>query len=96
MLLLVTVLVVSLFVVVSQLSVPVQSVEEEPFYVGVEIGWRANVTECKKVIDEVKNYTNLLILANSVIMCDEASLNETCDCAYDAGMSFIVCYKEEN
>jgi len=88
---LVTILVVSLFVVVSQLSVPVQSVEEELFYVGVEIGWRANATECKAVIDKVKNYTNLLVLAHSSIMCDEAGLNETCDYAYDAGM-YILTY----
>jgi parallel beta-helix repeat protein len=90
-LLLVTVLVVSLFLVVSQLFVPVQSEPEEPFFVGVEIGWKANVTECKAVIDEVKNYTNLLILAHSTIMCDEAALNETCDYAYDAGM-YILTY----
>ncbi len=90
-LVLVTVLFVSLFLVVSQLSVPVHSESEEPFFVGVEIGWRANVTECKAVIDEVKNYTNLLILAHSSIMCDEADLNETCDYAYDAGM-YILTY----
>ena len=89
-LLLVTVLVVSLFLIVSQLFVPVQSESEEPFFVGVEIGWRANVTECKAMIDEVKNYTNLLVLAHSTIMCDEAALNETCDYAYDAGMYLLT------
>jgi parallel beta-helix repeat protein len=94
-LVLVTVLIVSLFLVATEFAVPVQSESEEPFFVGVEIGWRANVTECKAVIDEVKNYSNLLILANSVIMCDEASLNETCDYAYDAGMHIIVWFGGE-
>jgi parallel beta-helix repeat protein len=90
-LVLVTVLVESLFVVVSQFSVPGQSVSDDQFFVGVEIGWRANVTECREVIDKVKNYTNLLVLAHSTIMCDEATLNETCDYAYDAGM-YILTY----
>jgi parallel beta-helix repeat protein len=87
---LVTVLVVSLFLVVNEYSVPIQSDSDEPFLVGVEIGWRANVTECKAVIDEVKNYTNLLVIAHSTITCDEAALNETCDYAYDAGMYLMV------
>ena len=90
-LVLVTVLLVSLFLVATEFFVPVHSESEEPFFVGVEIGWKANVTECKAVIDEVKNYTNLLILAHSSIMCDEAALNETCDYAYDAGM-YILTY----
>jgi parallel beta-helix repeat protein len=89
-LVLVSVLVVSLFVVVNEFSVPVQSASDEQFFVGVEIGWKANATECKAVIDKVKNYTNLLILAHSTIMCDEAALNETCDYAYDAGMYIMV------
>lgn len=90
MLVLITILIVSLFLVVSQPSVPAESVSDQPFLVGVEIGWEANVTECKAVIDEVKNYTNLLVLAHSAIMGDEVSLNETCDYAYDAGMYLLV------
>jgi len=86
---LVTVLVVSLFLVVEEFSVPTQS-SDPPFFVGVEIGWSANVTECKAVIDKVKNYTNLLVIAHSTILRDEAALNETCDYAYDAGMYIMV------
>ena len=92
-LVLVTVLVVSLFVVVSDF--PVQSSSDEQFFVGVEIGWKANVTECKAVIDKVKNYTNLLVLAHSTILCDEVSLNETCDYAYNAGMYILTYFNDQ-
>jgi len=88
-LVLVSVLVVSLFLVVNDFSDPVQSASDEQFFVGVEIGWKANVTECKAVIDKVKNYTNLLVLAHSTILCDEVALNETCDYAYNAGMYIL-------
>ncbi len=83
-----TILVVSLFIAVSFFSS--DPVSEEPFFVGVEIGWRANVEECKAFIDKVKNFSNLLVVASATITCDEVSLNETCDYAVDAGMYLIV------
>ena len=47
-----TILVVSpFFVAVSFFSSDPASASEEPFFVGVEIGWRANVEECKTFID---------------------------------------------
>jgi len=93
-LVLVTVLFVSLFLAVEEFSVPAQSSDPQ-FFFGFEIGWRANATECKAVIDEVKNYTNFVVIANSVITCDEAALNETCDYAYDADLYFMVYFSSQ-
>ncbi len=61
-----------------------------PFYVGIEIGWRANVTDAKALIDQVKNYTNLLIIASPIITSNEICLDQTCDYAYNANMSIMV------
>jgi hypothetical protein len=61
------------------------------FFVGVEVGWLANVAQCKAVIDQVKNYTNLLIIASPLITGHEATLNETCDYATNAGM-YVMAY----
>jgi hypothetical protein len=60
------------------------------FFVGIEIGWLANVNECKAIIDKVKDYTNLVIIASPSITGKEAALNETCDYAYKAGMYFMA------
>ena len=59
-------------------------------FVGVETGWDSNVTDCEALIDRVKGYTNLLVLASPLVLSDEALLNETCDYAYNAGMSILV------
>jgi len=77
-------------------SVPHAQNTGSPFFVGVEIGWRANVTEAKALIDRVKNFTNLVVIADGTIMSDEAMLNETCDYAYDAGMYIIVYWDNPN
>ncbi len=89
MLVLVTVLVLSLFLAVGHFF-PSKQNSNSPFFVGVEIGWRSSVADCKALIDRVKDYTNLLIIASSTITCDEASLDETCDYAYNADMYLMV------
>jgi parallel beta-helix repeat protein len=61
-----------------------------PFFVGVEIGWRASVTEAEALIDHVKNYTNLLVIGASTITSNEVWLDQTCDYAYNASMYIIV------
>ncbi len=60
-----------------------------PFYVGIEFGY-GNATDCKALIDKVKDYTNLLVISSTNITQSEASLNETCDYAYAAGMHIMV------
>jgi hypothetical protein len=60
------------------------------FFVGVEIGWNANVTQCQAVIDQVKSYTNMIILASPTLSISAEALNETCDYAYQAGLYIMV------
>lgn len=66
----------------------------KPLLVGVETGWDSNVSDCKALIDRVKSYTNLLIIASPLILSDEELLNETCDYAYSSGM-FIIVYFDD-
>jgi parallel beta-helix repeat protein len=94
---LVVLLVVSFFVALDNLHVPAKqtSGSSEPFFVGIETGWNSTVSDCRALIDKVKNYTNLFIIASPLILSDEAFLNETCDYAYNAGMYFMPAYYQD-
>lgn len=94
---LVVLIVASFFVALNNLRVPAKqtSGSSEPFFVGIETGWNSTVSDCRTLIDKVKNYTNLFIIASPLILSDEALLNETCDYAYDAGMYFMPAYYQE-
>jgi len=91
---LVVLLVVSFFVALDNLHVPAKqtSASSQPFFVGIETGWNSNVSDCEALIDKVKNYTNLFIIASPLILSNETLLNETCDYAYNAGMYFMPAY----
>ena len=80
---------ISLFLAIETLPAEKQT-SEPPFFVGVEIGWLANVDQSKAIIDKVKDYTNLIIIASPSITAQESTLNETCDYAYNAGMYLMV------
>lgn len=87
------VLVIIAFLVASNFLLPAMKIQSsKPFYVGIEIGWNSTLAECKSLIDEVKNYTNLLIIASPLILANETLLNETCSYAYNAGMYFMPAY----
>ncbi len=60
------------------------------FFVGVELGYETTVSQAKAVIDRVKDYTNLIVIATPTITADAVTLNETCDYAYKAGMYIMV------
>ena len=94
---LIVLLVVSFFVALDSLRVPAKqtSGSSEPFFVGIETGWNSTVSDCKALIDKVKNYTNLFIIASPLILRDEAWLNETCNYAYNAGMYFMPEYYQD-
>ena len=59
------------------------------FFFGVMAGSNSTVEE-KLLIDKVKDYTNLFILASWDISINETALNEVCDYAVDAGLNIIV------
>ena len=67
----------------------------KPLFVGIETGWDSNISDCKELIDKVKSYTNLFIIASPLIVSNEAFLNETCDYAYKAGMYFMPGYYQD-
>ncbi len=66
-----------------------QSSAQAPFFYGVTYG--GNTTwQAKALIDRVKGYANLFVVANWDIDLNETALTEICQYAYDSGMYFIV------
>ncbi len=95
--LLIVLMLASFFVVLDILYISVNqtSNSSEPFFVGIEIGWNSTLGECEALIDKVRNYTNLLIIASPLIISNEVLLNQTCDYAYNAGMYFMPVYFQD-
>jgi parallel beta-helix repeat protein len=93
---LVTMLVASFFVASNLLAPAKQTTgSSKPFYVGIETGWNSTLTDCEALIDKVKNYTNLFIIASPLIISNETLLDQTCDYAYSAGMYFMPVYYQQ-
>ena len=86
---LISVISVSLFVAIEWFNNERQSIPE--FFVGVEFAY-GNVSDCKDLVDKVKNYTNLFVVGSPEISFNQTLLNETCNYVYDAGLSFIVLF----
>jgi hypothetical protein len=84
--LLLTVLIVSLIAAYAVYSKPNHTV-----YVGVAFGG-TTVPQAKELIDRVKNYTNLFILAagRNPISYNESAVYEVCDYAVSNGLSVIM------
>jgi len=86
---LIAIVILSIFFATENL--PLQNKDSLPkFFVGVEIGWNANVTQSEALIDKVKSYTNMIILASPVLALDAEALNKTCDYACNAGLYIMV------
>ena len=64
------------------------SVSDE-FLFGVAFG-HETVEEAKLLIDKVKNYTNLFVIASWAVSLNETALNEICDYAVQADLKFMV------
>ncbi len=66
---------------------------EIPIYVGVEVAY-ANGTfnDVKTMVDEVKDYTNLMVIGSLDISLNETVLSQTCDYIYNNGLHFIVLF----
>lgn len=56
--------------------------------VGVDIAY-GDTAETKALIDQVSSYTNLLVIGTSAVTGNQTKLNETCQYAFDRGLSFI-------
>ena len=59
-----------------------------PFF-GVSFGGKT-FDEAKLLIDRVKNYTNFFLVNSWDITINETALNQVCNYAVDANLSFIV------
>jgi hypothetical protein len=57
-------------------------------FVGVQVGY-GDVEEAKARIDQVSSYTNLVVIGSYAIAGNLTKLNETCQYAYDKGLSII-------
>ncbi len=93
---LIAIIAVSFFVASNLLAPAKQNpAPSKPFYVGIETGWNATVAQCEALIDQVKGYTNLYIIASPQVIKNETALNEVCDYAYKAGLYFMPEYYQE-
>ncbi|MCW4035277.1 MAG: hypothetical protein NWF03_07930 [Candidatus Bathyarchaeota archaeon] len=66
-----------------------ESEPPEDFFFGVSFGGKT-AQEAKTLIDEVKDYTNFLVVASWDLDINETALTEVCDYASESGLSFIV------
>lgn len=58
-------------------------------FVGVEAAY-GDVEDIKKLIDEVRSYTNLFVIGSTEITFNITKLDEICQYVYDKGLYFIV------
>ena len=61
------------------------------FYVGVELAY-GDLQDLEALVQEVKNYTNLIILGLPGFSINQTLLNISCDYIYDSGLHFIVLF----
>lgn len=61
------------------------------FYVGVEIAY-GDYADLTALVDEVKNYTNLVVLGLPEVSINQTLLNMSCDFIYNSGLHFIVLF----
>jgi hypothetical protein len=63
--------------------------ESLDLFMGIDVAYE-NLTEIKTLIDEISSYTNLFVIGCTGITHKATRLNETCQYAYDKGLSFII------
>src|SRR3972149_5140008 len=63
--------------------------QEKPFYVGVTYGGN-NSADAKTLIDRVKDYTNLFVVASGSMQYNVTELEAACDYAVQSGLDVIA------
>lgn len=71
------------------LPLTAQSQSAPDVYVGVDLAY-GSTSEANALIDQVSTYTNLIVIGTSKIAYNQTRLNQTCQYAYDKGLSFII------
>jgi hypothetical protein len=61
------------------------------FYVGVEIAY-GSYSDLTAMVDEVKGYTNLVVLGLPEVSINQTLLDMSCNYIYDAGLHFVVLF----
>ncbi len=84
---LIAIIIAAIFVANSTSTVKAQ--ETQPFHVGVTFGGD-NSADAKILIDKVKNYTNLFVVASGPLQGNIDELTKTCDYAVNSGLDIIV------
>jgi hypothetical protein len=73
------------------ISLNTQPTKTEPLgvFVGLDVAYD-NIDEIKILVNEINNYTNLVIIGSIGITYNETKLDDICQYTYDKGLSFIV------
>ena len=61
------------------------------FYVGIEVAY-GNYSDLKAVVDEVKGYTNLVVVGLPEVSINQTLLDLSCDYIAKAGLNFVVLF----
>lgn len=68
---------------------PVNNPSKPDFFVGVDTAYD-NVEDIKKLVDEVKDYTNFFGIGSTGIVWNFTKLDEVCQYVCDSGLYFMV------
>lgn len=77
------------FVVLFWRPEPVKNLSKPDFFVGVDTAYD-DVEDIKKLVDEVKSYTNFFGIGSSGITFNFTKLDEVCQYVCDSGLYFMV------
>ena len=90
-LVLIGLMVAVLFIALRPIHDSTNTDNSQSFYVGVTFS--SNTTaEAKVLIDQVKTYTNLLVIDSGPVSKNQTELNEICDYAVNQGLHIIACF----
>ena len=91
-LVIITVVVVAAFAAIETYkSYPTPATSNKPFYVGVTYSGNST-NEAERLIDRVKNCTNLFVLQSGQLMYNLNATEQICDYAVNSGLNIIVSY----
>jgi hypothetical protein len=62
------------------------------FYLGVEYAYGSQASELERLVDKVRNYTNLFVIGSIQITFNQTALTESCDYIFKAGLKILVLF----
>jgi hypothetical protein len=89
-----TIIIIGLLIIVYFFSLPLKETRQpsNPFPDDLFVGITAdgNLSTTIRLINKVKDYTNMLVILNPEIVKNKKSINQVCDYAHESGLSFFV------